>query len=770
MTPPPVDPDMTGTDIRELDAKTVERIAAGEVVERPASVVKELVENALDASAGRVDVAVEDGGTGGVTVHDDGHGMTETDVRAAVREHTTSKIRDVDDLEAGVSTLGFRGEALHTIGAVSRMTIRTRPHDAETGTELVYAGGEVESVSEVGCPAGTTIEVEDLFYNTPAREKYLKTTPTEFAHVNRVVRSYALANPEVAVSLEHDGREVFATPGRGDRRATVMAVYGREVAEAMHAVDDVDVPEGPLDDVHGLVSDPETNRSAREYVSVFVNGRAVSASAVREAVIEAYGGQLDADRYPFTALFLDVPAGDVDVNVHPRKMEVRFADEAAMKRQVRAAVEETLLDAGLVRSSAPRGRSKPPEAAVEPTTASDLDDEAGDTDASTEEVEESDATASDDTAADDDGTAGGDATGGGEGSTGGDEASTGGDEASTGGDGTAGAVAPDASAPVDDDTTRDRSPGEGRADRDPTDESSVANERAETESSASSPTMSDSSPTVGESSPTAGDSAPAAGDSAPAAGEHRTGSDGRRSDADGRSASGRDADGRFGGAAEQRTLTGAAATPEGEYDRLPSMRVLGQYRDTYLVAETDDGLVLVDQHAADERVNYERLRAAFEADATAQALAEPVTLELTAGEAEAFPAYREALATLGFHAERTDDRDVTVTTVPAVFDETLDPGDVRDVLSGFVASDDDGAATVDALADAFVADLACYPSVTANTSLTEGSVVELLAALDDCENPFACPHGRPTIVRIDHGDLEDRFERDYPGHAGRREL
>ncbi|WP_227132544.1 DNA mismatch repair endonuclease MutL [Halorubellus salinus] len=739
---------MTGTDIRELDAKTVERIAAGEVVERPASVVKELVENALDAGASRVAVAVEDGGTGGVTVRDDGHGMTEADVRASVREHTTSKIRDVDDLEAGVSTLGFRGEALHTIGAVSRMTIRTRPHDAETGTELVYAGGEVESVSEVGCPAGTTIEVVDLFYNTPAREKYLKTTPTEFAHVNRVVRSYALANPEVAVSLEHDGREVFATPGRGDRLATVMAVYGREVAEAMHAVDDVDIPEGPLDDVHGLVSDPETNRSAREYVSVFVNGRAVSASAVREAVIEAYGGQLDADRYPFTALFLDVPAGDVDVNVHPRKMEVRFADEAAMKRQVRAAVEETLLDAGLVRSSAPRGRSKRPEAAVEPTTASDLDDEAGDADAASKDVE------------------GGDAT--------------------PGDDATAGTVAPDASAPVDDDTTRDRSSGEAHADRDPvadagsastagpedsastsgtvgsastTDagsDSSASNERAETESSTSTPTASGASST--------------AGGSSPAAGEHRASGDGPRSDADGRSASGGDADGRFGGAVEQRTLTGETATPDGEYDRLPSMRVLGQYRDTYLVAETDDGLVLVDQHAADERVNYERLRAAFEADATAQALAEPVTLELTAGEAEAFPAYREALATLGFHAERTDDREVTVTTVPAVFDETLDPGDVRDVLSGFVASDDDGAATVDALADAFVADLACYPSVTANTSLTEGSVVELLAALDDCENPFACPHGRPTVVRIDHGDLEDRFERDYPGHAGRREL
>jgi len=746
---------MTGTDIRELDATTVERIAAGEVVERPASVVKELVENALDAGASRVEVAVTEGGVGGVTVRDDGHGMTEADVRAAVREHTTSKIRDVSDLEAGVSTLGFRGEALHTIGAVSRTTIRTRPQGAETGTELVYEGGEVTSVTEVGCPAGTTVEVEDLFYNTPAREKYLKTTPTEFAHVNRVVRSYALANPDVAVSLEHDDREVFATPGRGDRRATVMAVYGREVAAAMHAVDDVAVPDGPLEDVTGLVSDPETNRSAREYVSVFVNGRAVSASAVREAVVEAYGGQLDADRYPFTALFLDVPAGDVDVNVHPRKMEVRFADEAAMKRQVRTAVRDALLDAGLVRSSAPRGRSKPAEAEVAPTTADDLptDPAAG------EAADDATSAAGGGDAGDATSAAGGDAT-----SAAGDGAR---DGAAVEAEGAADAadaasVAPDASSPVDDDAPR------GGADGAPRDRSDG------TEATANATRSDGDDVSTAASQSTGASSSGASSSSAPSsAGSTQASAGGSRS---------RDADGRFEGGLEQRTLTGEAATPDGEYDRLPSMRVLGQYRDTYLVAETDDGLVLVDQHAADERVNYERLREAFEGDATAQALAEPVTLEVTAGEAEAFPAYREALATLGFHAERTDDasgsgadhptsaREVTVTTVPAVFGETLDPDDVRDVLSGFVASDDDGAATVDALADAFVADLACYPSVTANTSLTEGSVVELLAALDDCENPFACPHGRPTIVRLDHDDLADRFERDYPGHGGRREL
>ena len=386
---------LTVPEIHELDAATVDRIAAGEVVERPASAVKELVENAIDADAGRVEVAVEAGGSDGIRVADDGVGMTRGEVERAVREHTTSKIRDVSDLESGVGTLGFRGEALHAIGAVSRLTVRTRPRGdrddtdteaAATGTELVVEGGEVGPVERVGCPAGTTVEVDDLFYNVPARRKYLKTEATEFAHVNRVVAGYALANPNTAVSLTHDGRETFATPGQGDLRGAMLAVYGREVAAGTVRVGgggadpttdaartaaraaDAD-PGGPLDGVCGLVSDPETTRSGSEYCNVYVNGRWVTARAVREAVVEAYGGQLAGDRYPFAALFLSVPAAEVDVNVHPRKREVRFADEAGVRRQVQRAVRTALLDAGFVRSSAPRGRSQPGQTEISPERA-----------------------------------------------------------------------------------------------------------------------------------------------------------------------------------------------------------------------------------------------------------------------------------------------------------------------------------------------------------------------------------------------------------------
>lgn len=199
------------------------------------------------------------------------------------------------------------------------------------------------------------------------------------------------------------------------------------------------------------------------------------------------------------------------------------------------------------------------------------------------------------------------------------------------------------------------------------------------------------------------------------------------------------------------------------------MRVLGQLHDTYVVAETDQGLVLVDQHAADERVNYERLQREFADGVAAQALAEPVQLELTAREAELFENYADALAALGFDAERTDDRTVAVRSVPAVFDAALDPALLRDVLTAFVENEADGGRdAVDDVADELLADLACYPSVTGNTSLTEGSVADLLSALDDCQNPYACPHGRPVVIELSEGEIQDRFERDYPGHGGRR--
>jgi DNA mismatch repair protein MutL len=682
--------------IHTLDDTTVRRIAAGEVVERPASVVKELFENSLDADASRVTVAVEGGGVEGVRVRDDGIGMTATDLERAVEEHTTSKITGSDDLDR-VGTLGFRGEALHTVGAVSRLTIRSRPRAGGRGHELTVEGGTTGEVIPSGCPPGTVVEVEDLFYNTPARRKFLKTETTEFDHINRVVTQYALANPDVATTLEHDGREVFATEGAGDPESTVLAVYGREVASSMIEVGDGRRPREdrsaaerdlsqPVDSVSGLVSHPETTRASREYLSTFVNGRYVTERTLRKAVLDAYGGQLATDRYPFAVLFVEVAPDAVDVNVHPRKMEVKYTKPETVERAVRTAVEDALREEGILRSSAPRGRSAPEQTSIDPVANTDG--------VSTADIETNDRT-------------------------------TPGDDGGTEPSG-------DTEQSVSASSTASQSESTG---------STKSTEPSEAATSASEPTDTPSR----ESEESTGGSSGSSGSSTPPE-THRSGTTPDPNPD------------------TQTTLGGGDATPPTEYDSFPDLRVLGQIQDTFIVTEADDGLVLIDQHAADERVNYERLKERFEGGTTTQVLADPVAVELTTREASVFDAHEDVLSRLGFHADRVDERTVRVTTVPAVVAESVGPTLIRDILTSLVDDEQTAEETVDAVADDLLADMACHPSIKGKTSLTEGSVVDLLAALDDCENPWACPHGRPVVIRIDADEIGDRFERDYPGH------
>ncbi len=684
------------TDITRLDDATISQIAAGEVIERPASVVKELVENSLDAGADRIDVTVSGDGTDLIRVADDGEGMTEEGVRRAVEQHTTSKIGSIDDLERGVGTLGFRGEALHTIGAVSRMTIETRQREgADVGWEVRVEGGELTDLAPVGRAPGTTVTVADLFYNTPARRKYLKRVATEFGHVNRVVSRYALANPSIAISLTHDDHEVFATAGSGDLQEAVLAVYGREVAENMIQVEGS--PGGAVTAISGLVSDPETNRSGAEYVSTYVNGRYVRSDAIRSAILEAYGKQLAGDRYPFAVLFVTVPSDAVDVNVHPRKMAVRFDDEVAVTDAVTDAVREALLDHGLIRSGAPRGRSAPDETTVEPAPTdakpaqtnaepAPSDAEPVPTDAETDQSEA--------------------------------ESSSGTDRS----------TAPDQSTRPDPSTATDPST--------PADQSKRAAEPADPNSGNESRTTPDEHPETPQAPPT----------------DRSRSAIPDRPDVD------------IDPLQTDLSADAAAATADFETETLPPLRIIGQIHDTYVVAESPDGLVLIDQHAADERVNYERLQEELGDRTGTQRLVEPVELSVTPQEARQFEAV-DTLETWGFEARLEDDH-LVVTGVPAVFEANVSPDLLRDVLGSTLEAGEDK--TVRSAADELLADMACYPSITGNTPLRDGDIVELLEALDGCENPYACPHGRPTIIELGIDELEDRFERDYPGHDHRR--
>ncbi len=583
--------------IHQLDDTTIQRIAAGEVVERPASVVKELVENSLDAGAQRISVSVEgESATDRIVVEDDGHGIASDEIRLAVEPHTTSKIGALTDLEAGPQTLGFRGEALHAIGQVSRLTIESKPQDASAGAKLVVDGGEVVSETSAGVPTGTRVTVEGLFDPVPARRKFLDAPVTERSHIRRTVAHLALANPRVAVSVTIDGTQRFATPGSGSLEEAIAAVHGRNVAEGMfEVVEPATLPDGIVG-IDGLLSDPETTRSSAEYMTTIVNGRPVTSGSLRRPIIAGYDDRLGPDRYPFVVLRISVDPDAVDVNVHPRKHEVKFDDPEAIEQALRSAVEASLERETPVPTAPPREGESGTPTDPGPRPAIDL-----------------------------------------------------------------GSV----------------------------------------------------------------------------------------------STSGM-----------QSTLPGTPQESlEDAFERLPPLRVIGQALDAYIIAESNDGLVLVDQHAADERINYERLRDAIQQNTHRQTLATPIEVPLTTSERDLLEEHRDQVADIGFEVRGLVGETARLAAVPAVLGRTLPPEVLEDALHLLLEALTEGepADPIATVADPMVSDLACHPAITANESLSEGSITALLEGLDECDSPWTCPHGRPTIIELTEEELETRFERDYPG-------
>jgi DNA mismatch repair protein MutL len=390
-------------------------------------------------------------------------------------------------------------------------------------------------------------------------------------------------------------------------------------------------------------------------------------------------------------LDVSVDPATVDVNVHPRKLEVRWSKEEEVREQVQTAVENALQKEGLLRSSAPRGRSAPEQTKIEPSSASKDADES--------ETESPDTTGRSR-------------------------------------------------------TTKSEADRTGNATQD------VGNSKSdETDSSRCSPSRSQSTASWETTSTPSRSSSSSSAESSSGSTPQSSVSDTKPSPHERRSRSPTTTEPNT-----QKTLSGEDAHETTKFDTFPDLRVLGQLHDTYIVAEADDGLIFIDQHAADERINYERLQAEFEGETTTQALAEPVEIALTAKEAELFSTYEDALARLGFVANQVGDRTVEVKTVPSLVADSAGPEVIRDVLAEMVTGKEAAEQTVEAVADELLADMACYPSITGNTSLTDGSVVDLLSTLDECENPWACPHGRPVLIHIDSDEIDDRFERDYPGH------
>lgn len=326
-----------------LDEATANQIAAGEVVERPASVVKELVENSLDAGATVVTVEIEEGGLKRIVVRDNGCGMDEEDARLALLRHATSKIRSAEDLRS-ITTLGFRGEALPSIAAVCKMVIKTRPAFMDRGTFLRVEAGKIVESGPVALAPGTVVEVEDLFYNTPARKKYLKTPATEGGLVGDYVGRLALARPQVAIRFFHDSRQALATPGTGNLLEVIAAVYGLNLAREMLYVED---NSQEWLRIQGYVGRPSIHRSSRRHIITIINGRYVHCLPLANAICEAYHTMLPSGRFPVAVISLTLPPSLVDVNVHPAKLEVRLAREGEVFRAVARAIRDVLVGSRL---------------------------------------------------------------------------------------------------------------------------------------------------------------------------------------------------------------------------------------------------------------------------------------------------------------------------------------------------------------------------------------------------------------------------------------
>lgn len=617
--------------IRVLDPAVAAQIAAGEVVERPASVVKELVENALDAGARRISVEARGGGLREIKVQDDGCGIPAAEVELAFARHATSKLRSADDLW-NITTLGFRGEALPSIASVAQVVCITRAVDEELGTELRIAGGEVQARQSRGCSPGTSISVRNLFYNTPVRREYLRSEAAELSAISMVVQQYALAYPEVRFSLVLEGRLALQTSGDGDRRAVVMELYGLDVARQLLPVD-ASVGEGEQAvQVTGLISPPGLTRGSRGYLHLFVNRRALQPRGALAAVVEeAYHTLLMKGRHPLAVLDIRVHPSAVDVNVHPSKSEVKFRYAPRVLGIVGRAVREALVNSAGVPAWTDDDGALPrrfevrlPATAAPRTTASSawgVGDSAWDLERSRW-----------DTGAD------------------------------------------------------DRSP----------------------------PLRNDDAPSIPP--------PPASEQSAPTT--------------------------------KTPQPIVEAASPSAT--ALPPLRVVGQVGLTYIVAEAPEGMYLIDQHAAHERITYERLMDQYARGAVeSQRMLMPQAVPLAPAAAALLLGHADQLAAWGFELEAWGEG-VLVRATPATLPAEDLPRalhELADRLAGY------GGSTPRDWHEAVLITLACHTSVRAGQALTLDEMRNLLRQLEQCVNPRTCPHGRPTMIVMTPSQIERQFGR-----------
>ena len=636
--------------IRVLDAATVGRIAAGEVVERPSSIAKELIENSLDAGATSITVEIKEGGADYLRVTDNGCGIAPEEARMAFENHATSKIASGDSL-ADILTLGFRGEALPSIAAVARVTMTTRARGRESGVKIQIEGGHIANVAEAGCPEGTTIVVKDLFFNTPVRRGFLKKPATEAGVLGDMVARLILGNPGTAIRFINNGRTVYHSFGDGDIRHAALAVYGRETAEKMIAIDEC---EGNLR-ITGLIGVDELARSSRSQEFFFINGRTVRVPILSQALETAVRTRVMIGQYPMCALSLRLPAALVDVNVHPSKLEVRFRDEADVRQKAeimltRACCGTKILDPEAVLREPVHVEERPVIKAVSAEQTTVFSGAAGSGESPRIHVVPAGLSA----------------------------------------------AVPGADQPAPSRVLSFREGDKLPAQQvvAPKETSVVFDKKVE----------------------------------APASRPQR----------------------------ETPVQEKPAVTnvPAAALD-LPEIRVIGVFADTYIIVEMGDVLVIIDQHAAHERILYERFKRDLERGAAMQPLLTPIILSMSSRERDILLENEALLLEAGYEIAPFGERDIQVTALPHVLGQTemrplfMDLIDQLDLLKN---------ATIDRRRSEVIT-ASCKHAVKGGDRLTDIEIRALLIDMLETDAPPNCPHGRPIIKTFRKYEIERMFRR-----------
>ena len=650
-------------DIQLLDEATIEKIAAGEVVERPSSVVKELVENAIDAKATFITVEIKEGGTTFLRITDNGCGIDKDQVRLAFFRHSTSKIRSIEDLLC-VKSLGFRGEALASISAVAQVELITRPRSALTGVRYLIEGSKEKAFEEIGAPEGTTFLVRNLFFNTPVRRKFLKSAQTEGGYVATIIERLALSHPEISFQLIVNNQPKLHTSGNCNRKDIIYHIYGKEIAANLLPID----AEKDGIRVSGFIGKPLVSRGNRNFENYYINGRYMKSNVVAKAIEEAYKPYLMNHQYPFTVLYITMDEELLDVNVHPTKMEVRFSNGEMLYADLVAMLRETLRGRDLIPEVSVDDISVP--AAPQPCVRSRLSQMIPQKPQTEQILKQS-------------------------------------------------KIEPEKTLVTETQKEQLRakvrvdSPYEMKYAPRPLGEASIR----EPSQDAQKPSLEQKRPPITEQTP------------------------------------------------RQLEMTEVFREENGyqtnfiEEAKKSNIRIIGQLFDTYWLTEADDKLFIIDQHAAHEKVLFERNMKTFaDRDYTSQQLSPPIILSLTMQEQNALKNNLEELGKLGFEINEFGGNEYAIVAVP----DNLYHLDAKqlflELLDDMVTESGSGRATTEMIWNK-VATASCKAAIKGNQHISRAEVEELIKELLTLDNPYHCPHGRPTMISMSKYEIEKKFKR-----------